>query len=73
MNEIHTGDRVAITVPAEHPLMTTKWWPVHAEHTGTVTKVFKNGRAAVAVDQLRNRSADGCHTLHIELEHLVSR
>ena len=31
---------------------------------GTVQKVFRNGKVAVAIDQIRNRSADGCATIH---------
>jgi hypothetical protein len=36
--------------------------------TGTVQKVFKNGKVAVAVDQLPNRGGDGKKTIHFEPE-----
>lgn len=67
-HEPKVGDRVRIYAPAGHVLWTTKWWPAHADHTGTLTKIYKNGRGLVAVDQFRNRSADGRVTMNLELE-----
>jgi hypothetical protein len=62
---LKVGDKVHIILADGHPLFTTQWWPRQGvETTGTVQKVFKNGKVAVAVHQLRNRSEDGCHTLH---------
>lgn len=63
------GDRVTVRVPATAPLAAVAWWP-KGEVTGTVQKLFKNGKVAVAIDQIRNRSADGCHTMHLSPEWL---
>lgn len=65
------GERVLVEYPADHVLFTTKWWPKFGETvTGTVQKVFKNGRVAVAIDQLPNRSEDGKSTMNVPAEHL---
>jgi hypothetical protein len=52
------SNRVTIQVPAGEALLAAAWWP-KGEVTGTVTKRHANGTCMVAVDQLRNRSADG--------------
>jgi hypothetical protein len=39
--------------------------------TGTVQKVFKNGKVAVAIDQIRNGSADGLHTLNVPRARII--
>lgn len=69
-NSLAVGDTVRIAIPADHDLMTTQWWPKTGATTGTVQKLFKNGQIAVAVHQLRNRSADGFRTLQFSAESL---
>jgi len=62
---VEVGQKVEIIVPDGHVLYSTAWWPKKGVRvTGTVQKLFKNGKVAVAVDQLRNRSEDGKHTCH---------
>ena len=68
------GAKVRINVPEDDSLRQTKWYP-KGEVTGTVQKVFKNGKVAVAVDQLRNvqDSGDGLRTLHFHRDHVEPR
>jgi hypothetical protein len=47
-----------------------QWIPV-GPLTGTVQKVFKNGKVAVAIDQIRNGSADGLHTLNVPGDRII--
>lgn len=70
MNEIQIGSRVLVVLPEDAPLRGTQWYP-KGEVTGEVQRIFKNGTAAVAIDQIRNSSADGRHELHLRLEYLV--
>ena len=56
------GTRVRIT--PNDDLLDTAWWPKSGDVTGTVERVFKNGKVAVAVDQLGNRSDDHKRTIH---------
>lgn len=71
MSELQVGERVEFRIPDDHALHTTQWWPKTGPVTGTVQKVYKNGNVAVAVDQLRNLSADGLYTLHISAGYLT--
>lgn len=66
------GTKVHVTTPAGADLLTTKWWP-KGEVTGTVQKLYKNGNAAVAIDQIRNFSADGLHTINLPTSWLAAR
>ena len=62
---LRVGQKVKVVIPADHCLYTTQWWPKRGvEVTGTVQKLFKNGKVAVAIDQLRNKSEDGRHTMN---------
>lgn len=63
---LEIGTVVRVEVPADDPLMTTSWWPKAGPVFGTVERVFKNGRVAVAVHDLHNFSDDRMKTLHIE-------
>jgi hypothetical protein len=66
------GMKVEIVLADDAPLYTTAWWPKRGVRvTGTVTKLFKNGMANVAIDQLRNRSEDGLHTMRMDAADLV--
>ena len=58
------GQRVEIRIPADHCLHGTAWWPKQGPVTGTVQKVFKNGKVAVAIDQIWNKSEDHRHTIN---------
>jgi hypothetical protein len=71
MNTLAVGANVKIMLPPDSPFLQTKWWPKAGEVTGTVQKVFKNGRVAVAVHQIANSSGDGCYTAHIEAGFLI--
>jgi len=62
--------RVKIVAPPDAYIWTTKWWPQRGDVTGTVQKTFKNGKVAVAIDQLRNRSDDGRKTMNLPAEWL---
>ena len=65
MNNLTVGMKVEIRLPEGHPLYTTQWWPKAGKKvTGTVQKLFKNGKVAVAVDQLYNKSEDHKHTIN---------
>jgi hypothetical protein len=79
------GTKVRIIVSANSPFLACAWWPTTAERdgrfgsvwvrratevTGTVQKVYKNGSAAVAVDQIRNASEDGLKTLSFKVTEL---
>lgn len=69
------GTSVRIVLSEGHALLTTKWFPKTGA-TGTVERVFKNGRVAVAVNEVRNFSNDGLKTLHFEaseVEEITSR
>jgi hypothetical protein len=70
-HELQIGERVRIEIPADSSLYQTKWWPKKGPVTGTVQKIFKNGTVAVAIDQIRNFSADGKHTMHIPVGSIV--
>ena len=39
--------------------------------TGTIEKVFKNGKFSAAIDQLKNRSADGKKSMHFSKGDLI--
>ena len=60
------GTKVNITIPQGEYLLECRWIPGPAL-TGTIQRLFKDSRAAVAIDQLRNRSQDGRRTLHLPL------
>lgn len=79
------GTKVRIVVSENSPFLACAWWPTTAERdgrfgsvwvrrsdevTGTVQKVFKNGSANVAVDQIRNGSDDGLKTLSFKVVEL---
>jgi len=66
---LQVGQTVRIVIPEGHDLLTTTWWP-RGENTGTVQKLFKNGKVAVAVHRLRNRSEDGFTTINFSRDHL---
>lgn len=68
---MNSGDKVRIVLAADADLLRTAWWP-KGETTGTIQKVFKNGKVAVAVHQLRNvwDGGDGLRTLHFRRENL---
>lgn len=68
-NNLTPGTRVEIRVAADHSLHLCQWWP-EGVVTGTVEKVFKNGNVAVAVERIRNLSADGLKTLHFKATEL---
>ena len=71
MTTFNVGDKVRIELAEDADLYRTQWWPKRGvEVTGTVQKVYKNGKVAVAIDQLRNRSEDGKHTMHMRPESL---
>lgn len=67
-----TGDKVEIRVAADSPLYQTNWWPKSGKVTGTVQKVFKNKKIAVAVDQVKNSSEDRRHTMNFDSCELFS-
>jgi hypothetical protein len=61
------GQKVEIRIPDDHCLYTTAWWPKRGvQVTGEVQKIFKNGKVAVAVDQVKNKSEDRRHTMNWE-------
>lgn len=64
---LEAGQKVQIVIADDSPLHGCVWWP-KGEITGTVQKIFKNGKVAVAVHQIRNeaksKTADGYKTLH---------
>lgn len=64
-SKLAVGDRVVIDNDDAHyePHGRPQWIPV-GTLTGTVQKLFKNGKIAVAVDQIGNQSEDGKHTMH---------
>jgi hypothetical protein len=62
--------RVRVNVPEGQYLTTLAWWP-KGEVTGTVVRTFKNGKAAVAIDRLGNRSADNRKEMHLPMEWLT--
>lgn len=64
---MEVGQKVRITTTEW--LAQCQWWPKEGA-TGTVQKVFKNGKVAVAVDQVKNRSEDGCWTGHFKAAQL---
>lgn len=66
------GTQVEIVLPADHPTLTAAWWPTDTV-TGTVEKVYKNGKVAVAVDRVHNQSADRLKTLHFLASELVAK
>jgi hypothetical protein len=68
---LNPGVKVTVIPTEQSGLLNCKWWP-KGTVTGTVTKVFKNGKVAVAVDQLRNFSEDGLRTLHFDQSDLQS-
>ena len=61
---LRVGRTVEIRIPEGHVLNRTAWWPKSGKVTATVQKVFRNGKVALAIHQIRNSSADGCHTLN---------
>lgn len=63
------GDKVQIIPTPGGDFERCAWWP-KGTVTGTVQKVFKNGKVAVAVDQLRNWGGDGLKTLHFDQKDL---
>ncbi len=69
---MNAGDKVKIVLPADADLFKTVWWPKDGNTTGIVQKVFKNGKVAVAVDQLPNRSRDGRATMHFDANELFA-
>lgn len=71
--KIEVGFKVIITVPEGHSLRRTAWWPKSGIATGTVERLFKNGKVAVAVDQVGNFSADRKWTGHFEVDLLTVR
>lgn len=63
--QFQVGDRVEIRIPDDHDLYRTEWWPKKGTRvTGTVQKLFKNGKIAIAIDQLGNKSEDRKHTIN---------
>jgi hypothetical protein len=68
---LKVGERVAIVIPEASILYNTAWWPKTGPVTGTVQKVFKNGKVAVAVDQLHNWGGDGLRTMHFQADDIV--
>ncbi len=67
MTTLKAGDKVRIILKDNADLWRTDWWPKRGiETTGTVQKLYKNGKVAVAVHQLRNNSEDRCHTLRFD-------
>jgi hypothetical protein len=67
---MNIGQKVTIHAPADSSLARyAKWWP-KGVLTGTVQKLFKNGKVAVAVDQLPNNSDDGCKTMNFPADWL---
>lgn len=66
-NQIQIGDKVRIILKPDADLFKTMWWP-KGETTGTVQKIFKNGKIAVAVDQLYAAGDDNKRTLHFSKE-----
>jgi hypothetical protein len=70
---MQVGTRVEVRLPDDSDLYECRWWPRRGVRiTGTVQKVFRNGKVAVAVDQLRNRSEDGCGTMHFLRDRLYA-
>jgi hypothetical protein len=64
--KLEVGMKVEIRLPDDHVLYTTAWWPKKGEFeklTATVQKVFKNGKVMIAIDQFRNKSEDGKHSM----------
>jgi len=63
ISTMKVGDRVKVT--DDGIFAKADWYP-KGRATGTVQKVFKNGKVAVAIDQLRqiHDSGDGLRTLH---------
>ncbi len=55
-----------VKIETSPDLARCRWWPKSGDITGTVQKVYKNGKVMVAVHQLRNRSEDGCHSLNFQ-------
>lgn len=70
--ELRIGTKVSITTPPDADVLKTKWWP-KGQVTGTIQKLYKNGNAAVAIDQIRNFSADGLHTMNIPTSWLEAK
>lgn len=70
-NSIQVGDKVRVVDADRGGFSRCQWWP-EGQVTGNVQKVFKNGKVAVAVHQLRNvsDSGDGLTTLHFRLSDL---
>jgi hypothetical protein len=68
---LEAGERVQIVIAEDHPLNSTTWFP-RGEVFGIVQKVFKNGKVAVAVEGVRNQSADGLLTMHFESPEIVA-
>lgn len=67
--ELEAGLKVRIVLPADSPFREVSWIADPDALTGTVQRVFKNGKVAVAVDQLRTwDSKDGLRTLHFAQE-----
>lgn len=60
------GDKVSIKVAEGSGFLKCVWWP-KGDVTGLVEKVYKNGKVSVAVDQIKNRSADGRRSLNFKL------
>lgn len=58
------GDRVTIIPTEGSAILSAKWFPTSGRATGVVERTFKNGKVAVAVDQVRNFSDDGRWTGH---------
>jgi len=55
------GDHVIIHSPSR---AACSWW--HDGATGTVQRIFRNGKVAVALHDIRNQSADGRLTQHFD-------
>lgn len=71
--DLTPGTKVEIYIDTDSPLYACTWWPAEGTVTGTVKKVHKNGKVAVAVDQLHNWSDDRRRILHFQASELVAK